>query len=262
MHYGISVVLRRSRSPERGRPTVLDEGDAVQRFASALRSLFERAGSPTVTQLNLSPEARALVATFKDASVSDWKRGKSVPADARTLEALIRVLQARAAQRQVGYRPEPIAAWERRRKDARQQKRKGRPAAPTTAGRLHDSPGRPIAELDDPFVYDVHEAIEADVSPTGSALPLLPYYIFRDHDQELGAVIDRAAAGHNSAVFMVADSSTGKTRACWEAIGRHVTLTETWRLWNPISSGPPQALLEGLPHVAPRTVMWLDGAQQ
>lgn len=56
---------------------------------------------------------------------------------------------------------------------------------------------------------------------------------------------------------MIGDSSTGKTRAFWEAL-QGPELRRNWQLWHPVYPGYPQALLEGLPEVAPRTVVWLD----
>lgn len=54
-------------------------------------------------------------------------------------------------------------------------------------------------------------------------------------------------------------SSTGKSRACWEAIQ---PLTEQgWRLWHPFNPTPAEAVLGGIDRVEPRTVVWLDELQ-
>ena len=53
-------------------------------------------------------------------------------------------------------------------------------------------------------------------------------------------------------------SSTGKTRACWQALERLRGLEPGWRLWHPID---PQEALAQLPGAGPRTVLWLDEAQ-
>jgi hypothetical protein len=50
-------------------------------------------------------------------------------------------------------------------------------------------------------------------------------------------------------------SSTGKTRACWEAIQN---LPETWRLWHPIAPGRAEAALTGISGIGPHTVVWLN----
>ncbi|UKY47887.1 tetratricopeptide repeat protein [Streptomyces inhibens] len=124
-------------------------------------------------------------------------------------------------------------------------------------------PGRPIREfVDDPFVLEVHRAIgvggaaaEADLPPE---LPMLPDYVEREHDARLSAMVAEVAAGASRLAVLVGGSSTGKTRACWEAVQR---LPEGWRLWHPIEPGWPEALLNSLDEVAPRTVIWLNETQ-
>jgi hypothetical protein len=60
------------------------------------------------------------------------------------------------------------------------------------------------------------------------------------------------------AAVLVGGSSTGKTRACWEAIQ---ALPDDWRLWHPIDPTRPEAAADALPAVGPRTVIWLNEAQ-
>ena len=59
--------------------------------------------------------------------------------------------------------------------------------------------------------------------------------------------------------MLVGGSSTGKTRACWQALESLRGVEPGWRLWHPID---PQAALAGLPRVGPRTVVWLNEAQR
>ena len=59
--------------------------------------------------------------------------------------------------------------------------------------------------------------------------------------------------------MLVGGSSTGKTRACWEALELLRGLEPGWRLWHPID---PRAALAELPSVGPRTVVWLNEAQR
>ena len=49
-------------------------------------------------------------------------------------------------------------------------------------------------------------------------LPELPAYVPREHDRA-GRVVRAAADGHSGIAVLVGGSSTGKTRACWEALG-------------------------------------------
>ncbi|MFE2823391.1 hypothetical protein ACFXGZ_09740, partial [Streptomyces sp. NPDC059271] len=119
--------------------------------------------------------------------------------------------------------------------------------------------GRPLREFDDRLVLadlEVHPALDAgaDLGRIG----VLPAYIRREHDTLLDAVVAAAAAGRSGIAVLVGGSSTGKTRALWEAVR---ALPDDWRLWHPLSPTRPDAVLAGLPGVAPRTVVWLNEAQ-
>jgi hypothetical protein len=50
-------------------------------------------------------------------------------------------------------------------------------------------------------------------------LPVLPTYVPRPHDTRLAEVVQAAAGGVSRVVMLVGGSSTGKTRAAWEASG-------------------------------------------
>ena len=89
--------------------------------------------------------------------------------------------------------------------------------------------------------------------------PGLPVFVPREHDTALAAVVRAAAARAGGIAVLVGGSSTGKTRACWEALEPLRGVEPGWRLWHPID---PQAALAGLPGVAPRTVVWLDETQR
>jgi tetratricopeptide (TPR) repeat protein len=115
--------------------------------------------------------------------------------------------------------------------------------------------GRPLEEVTDPFALEVHRAIT--VATTTGPLPELPAYIERDHDRSLRGIVARAADGHSAAAVLVGGSSTGKTRACWEAIQR---LPHGWRLWHPIDPSRPEAAAQAIGGVSSRTVIWLNEA--
>jgi hypothetical protein len=116
--------------------------------------------------------------------------------------------------------------------------------------------GVPIAELADPFALEVQHPIV--IGSVGAGLPVLPPYIRREHDRGLDRVVERAAGGRSGIAVLVGGSSTGKTRACWEAVH---TLPPGWRLWHAIFPDRAEALLAGLEQVAPQTVVWLNEAQ-
>ncbi|MEX5638118.1 hypothetical protein [Parafrankia sp. FMc2] len=111
--------------------------------------------------------------------------------------------------------------------------------------------------LDNPVDFGVHRAIDAAVRREGPSLPMVPIYVPRQHDEQLRTIVQQAVGGASSAVVLVGDSSSGKSRTCWEAV---MSLPHGWRLWRPISPSPPQALFDGLACVGPWTVVWLDDA--
>jgi hypothetical protein len=119
--------------------------------------------------------------------------------------------------------------------------------------------GRPLQEVTDPFVLEVHRPVQPEDAPPG--LPLLPLYVLRGHDQVLGQVVRAAAEGRSGIAVLVGGSSTGKTRACWEALALLRDQDPPWRLWHPIDPSRPDAALRELPGIGPRTVVWLNEAQ-
>ena len=119
--------------------------------------------------------------------------------------------------------------------------------------------GRPLEEVTDPFVLEVHRPVQPEDAPPG--LPLLPPYVPREHDQVLGQVVRAAADGRSGIAVLVGGSSTGKTRACWEALALLRDQDPPWRLWHPIDPTRPDAALRELAGIGPRTVVWLNEAQ-
>ncbi|MFG3207391.1 hypothetical protein [Streptomyces sp. NPDC048192] len=122
--------------------------------------------------------------------------------------------------------------------------------------------GRPIGELrgDVRLVLDgglgVHPVL--DIGGASDRCGALPAYIRRDHDARLKSVVDAAKAGRSGIAVLVGGSSTGKTRALWEAVRE---LSDGWRLWHPLSPTAPDAALDALADIAPKTVVWLNEAQ-
>jgi Trypsin-like peptidase domain len=119
--------------------------------------------------------------------------------------------------------------------------------------------GRPLAEMTDPFALEIHRPVEPEDPHPG--LPELPPYVTRDHDTELASAVRAAADGRGGIAVLVGGSSTGKTRACWEALQQLRDRPQAWRLWHPIEPTPPEAALRELQAVEPRTVVWLNDAQ-
>ncbi|MFF5575686.1 hypothetical protein [Streptomyces luteogriseus] len=103
---------------------------------------------------------------------------------------------------------------------------------------------------------EVHPAIDPRSGQARGVSPLPPY-VRRGHDQELCDEVEQAV--HRSrAVVLVGDSSTGKTRALWEAIQR---LPDGWRVWRPSDRSSLLTGLAGHRSLA-RTVLWLNEAQR
>ena len=119
--------------------------------------------------------------------------------------------------------------------------------------------GRPLGEVTDPFVLEVHRPVQPEDAPPG--LPLLPPYVPREHDQVLGQVVRAAADGRSGIAVLVGGSSVGKTRACWEALALLRSQDPPWRLWHPIDLFRSDAALAELAGIGPRTVVWLNEAQ-
>jgi hypothetical protein len=159
------------------------------------------------------------------------------------------------------YVATPAAAWERLRGEAVRERRPGgrphapQPTEPATGG--GSFVGRPVREFTDPFALEVHRAIDAP-GHGRAELPVLPVYVPRAHDRNLRAAVERAAGGESVMVTLVAGSSTGKTRACWEALR---AVPDGWRLWHPLHPSPADAAAADLSRVGPRTVIWLNEAQ-
>jgi hypothetical protein len=117
--------------------------------------------------------------------------------------------------------------------------------------------GAPIKQVTDPFALEVHHAIVSDTA----GLPELPVYVPREHDRELAKVVEQVTAkGVSRIAVLVGGSSTGKTRACWEAL-QPLRGAGGCRLWHPIDPTRPDAALADLPQIGPHTVVWLNEAQ-
>ncbi|MEV0982333.1 helix-turn-helix domain-containing protein [Streptomyces sp. NPDC049915] len=121
-------------------------------------------------------------------------------------------------------------------------------------------PGRLIAEWE-PHDLEVHPAGpgRAASGSGSSGTRALPGYVLREHDRVLAGAARDAAAGRSRIVILVGTSSTGKTRACWEAV--QPLAQKGWRLWHPFDPTRAEAALEDLHRVQPRTVVWLNEAQ-
>ncbi|MFE7403673.1 helix-turn-helix domain-containing protein, partial [Streptomyces sp. NPDC057557] len=128
----------------------------------------------------------------------------------------------------------------------------GSPVVEDTSG-----PGRRLSQWD-PHDLEVHPAGDATgADATGGRV--LSGYVARAHDRVLAEAVREAADGRSRMVVLVGSSSTGKTRACWEAV--QPLAERGWLLWHPFDPTRAEAALEDLHQVGPHTVVWLNEAQ-
>ncbi|MEU5797353.1 hypothetical protein ABZ800_28080 [Streptomyces sp. NPDC047813] len=240
---------------------MVEEGAAVRVFAAMLKALYERAGSPTLAALVRQGGLRQPSVVLSTSSLSDWLAGRSVPSQQSVVQFLIVCLSQQA--RQVGGAGAPagwVRLWEAAVEERRQRRgrRPGRSVADMPERQVPVR-GRFVAELRDEEAFDEWE-VHRPVDVTAAVPGVLPLYVRRAHDEVLRSVVGQAAGGSNRMVVLVGESSSGKTRACWEAVAE---LPAGWRLWHPLDPSPAQALANALQEgIAARTAIWLNELQQ
>ncbi|MBL1109739.1 helix-turn-helix transcriptional regulator [Streptomyces sp. 5-8] len=217
-------------------------GNAEEREAALteLRKRLEDALAHTgLTKAQLAARAHRSRTTVHEA----FKDGGRVPSGA-TVAALAGTLGLSAEQKRELLQLRRAAAGER--------------AGPV---RVWDEElGKPIAQWD-PHDLEVHPAGTPTIAASLGALAqrALPGYVHRAHDRVLADAVREAAGGRSRMLVLVGSSSTGKTRACWEAV--QPLAAYGWRLWHPYDPTSVEAPLPDLHRVAPRTVIWLNEAQ-
>lgn len=156
-----------------------------------------------------------------------------------------------------------LRLWQGGAVEERRQQRGGRPRRPAPGvGAAVEVPSvrrRFAAELGDEEAFSEWE-VHRPVDVAGAVPGALPLYVRRAHDEVLRSVVSQAAGGVSRMVVLVGESSSGKTRACWEAVAQ---LPPGWRVWQPLSPSPSQALAYALQEgIAARTVIWLNELQR
>ncbi|TCO60766.1 tetratricopeptide repeat protein [Actinocrispum wychmicini] len=180
-------------------------------------------------------------------AIGDVISGDSLPADARDVVAVVAaLLQPRLGP---GVRGHPEVErirtlWAQ----AAGQRPLGRPVLAVSPGDL-----------------EVHVA---NLSPDNDTLPELPPYVVRPGDRAIQRAVDQVRAGRSEMVVLVSDSTSGKTRACYEALrwapdaGTESLADSGWSVWPPISPVDVTTFLRDLPSVGARTVVWLNEVQR
>ncbi len=233
--------------------------------------LLEALGEFKARSLSGDPSDRALAraAGVTATTIGDWLRGAQFPQDIGRVLTVVRAVAARAASCGIGDKDIDIQGLfdEHRWRKAYQDEARRRAQvtsesveqAQATAALAGPPSGRLLDQVSDPFALEVHRPMQPD--HLRQELPVLPEYVSREHDGELAQVVAAAVAGQSGVAVLVGGSSTGKTRASWEALNLLRGRTPPWRLWHPIDPSRPEAALRELPAIGPRTVVWLNEAQ-
>ncbi|GAA2046459.1 hypothetical protein GCM10009839_58500 [Catenulispora yoronensis] len=111
--------------------------------------------------------------------------------------------------------------------------------------------GVPIENCDNPFQLEVHRPIVVNGAPIGPTS-----YVLRTHDHVLK---DALSDPESKLIVIVGGSSTGKTRAAYEAVRG----MNGWRLYHPIYPSKSDALIAALESndLEPKTILWLNELQ-
>jgi hypothetical protein len=212
-------------------------------FADELRQLRDRVGRPTYAVL-------AKRSGIPKATIGDLLNGKfrqAPPWD--TIRAVVLACFDGADD----ARARPELAWWRRRYDGLVT---ALDSARHTAGTgARESGAAPLGKPVDavlPRELGVRRAVHVE-----DAKGLTPY-VPRPHDAALAEVVKAAVAGRSGIAVLVSDSTSGKTRACYEALARLAEdPARRWQVWPATATGP-ETLRDALPSVPAGTVVWLD----
>ena len=241
----------------------MERQTAAQAFAAVLDDLHRRAGRPTLGALVRLGQKQVPSVSLTTSSLGDWLAGKSVPSNQAAVGFLFAHFTALARRTDPSV---PAISWVKLWEEARTERqalRGGRPsrtrvvgaealAAPVGRGKLLSV----LQPADACTEWEVHPS---DVAASGTP-GVLPLYVRRAHDAAVRQVVAQAGGGSSGMVVLVGESSSGKTRACWEAVQE---LPAGWRLWHPLDPTPAKALAAALEEgIAPHTAIWLNELQR
>jgi hypothetical protein len=211
-------------------------------FGRALKALLSAAGLTPDRVLTELGDRRVLVSRT---SLYDWMKNSHLPEDDGPVMEVVYLCLAAAKRRGVPVDPAPqdAARWRQLLADAKQA-RDGRAAMASRTGERGRGPARPGMPIWrwSPVALGVHTAIGGT----------LPSYARREHDDLLRALLNPAVLTSRMVVLR-GTSSTGKTRAAYEAV---LECLPGWLVDYPRTTTIlAKRLREGF---APRTVVWLD----
>ncbi|MEU8233410.1 hypothetical protein AB0C12_27840 [Actinoplanes sp. NPDC048967] len=208
------------------------------------QALLATAVLPAVTALTVAVLAVATNVGTEVLPAWDWLRTPWLVWSAvGVLTAVAATLAVAQAHRPGGGPPsDPAAEIASRQSSARRGRTEG-----MSVGELTEA---------DALALEVHRAVLTDGDED---LPLLPRYVERPFDHDVRESLRRCRA-RGGVIMLIGESSTGKTRACWEAMR---AVLPDWRVWHPLAPERPEALVSAIEAgtIAPRTVIWLNEAQ-
>ncbi|MQY08883.1 hypothetical protein [Actinomadura macrotermitis] len=216
-------------------------------FGAAFTALLRAAG------LSVDQVVAALPGVMGRASLYDWRKGAHLPTGTGPLLEVVQLCLDHTAQRAgagEGGLPGTVEGWVELLAEAKQSRDSRQPLGGPPSGDRRTAPassagGSAIRRVGDwdPVALGVHQAIGGGP---------LPAYVRRAHDHLLYALLDPAVAA-NRLVVLRGGSSTGKTRAAYQAV--RARLPDRPLLY-PASAGRLARLIEqGVPR---GTVLWLN----
>ncbi|MEU8326003.1 hypothetical protein AB0C33_47230 [Nonomuraea sp. NPDC048881] len=214
-------------------------------FGAAFTALLAAAGLSVDQVLRRRPVASR-------STLFEWKKGVHLPEDVGPLMAVVELCLAEAVVRNTVLRTAPadmtgwleLLAEAKQSRDSRVAHARSRLSPNQHSSRQESAAGvgRLIGRWD-PVVLGVHRAIGGG---------LLPPYVRRDHDELLDALLDPAVAA-NRLVVLRGSSSTGKSRAAYEAVAARLP---HWPVLYPRCAAALGRLLQQ--GTANHTVLWLN----
>ncbi len=215
-------------------------------FGAAFTTLLQAAGlTPDKVRAALGDQ-RWIVSR---STLYDWMRNEHLPDGDGPLMEVVGLCLAAARKRgaRVAPAPQDAQGWTRLLAEAKQARDTSAVVAyrPAKGRSAASRPGTPIGRWH-PLALGVHRAIGGQ----------LPGYVERAHDDLLRTVLDPSIED-SRAVVLRGSSSTGKTRAAYEAVR---DCLPDWLVDYPKTGAIlGRRLLDGF---APRTVVWLDDLLQ
>ncbi len=218
-------------------------------FFTKFSELWDAAGSPKPAAV---VHAAGLDKNNGTKRISDWRGGRHVPHEFTEFQRVLEVLIKKACARHAsGNSPlYNLASWTRWHGEA---------ASPNVKAAVDETAGNELrVHAADALALGVHPAPSVSDAPE-TGLPALPVYLPRHHDDVLRDQLRSSASGSpGSFALLVGGSTSGKTRALYEALR---AVVPGWLvLWPRDAEDLVDLLLSG--RFTAGTVLWLNETQR